>query len=125
MEHDLFRKPVSTFRDHAQESMIFSENRFSPSDQVQGHAFPDHALADGSSEGIIVGARSWLISRMIAIHFSTWASACRSGDSLRVDPGIGGMALELVSDMASIIASKDDLFPPVKRHQARFCDWQG
>src|SRR6201985_2339313 len=25
-------------------SMIFSENRFPPSDQVQGHAFPDRAL---------------------------------------------------------------------------------
>jgi len=29
LEHDLFRKPVPTFRDHAQ-SMIFSENRFPP-----------------------------------------------------------------------------------------------
>src|SRR5882724_6453763 len=26
-------------------SMIFSENRYPPSDQVRGHAFPDHALA--------------------------------------------------------------------------------
>jgi len=57
------------------------------------------------------------------IHFSTWASACRSDDSLRVDPGIAGVAAEFVSDMAAIIASKEDLFPPVKRQHARFCDW--
>jgi hypothetical protein len=60
---------------------------------------------------------------MIAIHFSTSASACRSGDSLRRDPGIDGVAVELVPDMAETIASKEDLFPPVKRHQVRFCNW--
>src|SRR3954452_22883878 len=43
-EHDLFGKPVSTFPDHAIcLSMIFSEDRYPPSDQVRGHAFPDHA----------------------------------------------------------------------------------
>ena len=26
--------------------MIFSENLYPPSDQVRGHAFPDHALAN-------------------------------------------------------------------------------
>jgi hypothetical protein len=60
---------------------------------------------------------------MIDIHFSTWASACRSDDSLGRDPGIGGVAVKLVSDMARIIASKEDLFPPVKRHHVRFCNW--
>jgi len=65
---------------------------------------------------------SRLISRMIAIHFSTCASACRSEDSLSSDTGIKGVAAELISDMAGIIASKEDLFPPVKRHYAAFCD---
>jgi len=43
---------------------------------------------------------SWLISRMTAIHFSTWASACRSGDSLCRGASIDGVAVELVADMA-------------------------
>jgi len=75
---------------------------------------------------MIVGAcRSWASSRMSVIHFSTWASACRSDVSLRVDVDNDGVALGLVSDMAAIIASKDDLFSPAKRRQDRFCDWQG
>src|ERR1700733_13305696 len=31
-------------------SMIFSENWFPPSDQVQGHAFPDHALRPAAAD---------------------------------------------------------------------------
>jgi hypothetical protein len=46
----------------------------------------------------------------MVIHFSTWASACRSGDSLRVDPGIDGAALELVSDMAELLPAKKTFF---------------
>jgi hypothetical protein len=30
-------------------SMIFSENRFPPSGQARGHAFPDHAVAADES----------------------------------------------------------------------------
>jgi branched-chain amino acid transport system permease protein len=35
--------------------MIFSENRYPPSDQVQGHAFPDHAL-DAHRVGVPIAA---------------------------------------------------------------------
>jgi hypothetical protein len=32
--------------------MIFSENRYPPSDQVRGHAFPDHALSGNRASSL-------------------------------------------------------------------------
>jgi hypothetical protein len=46
---------------------------------------------------------------MSAIHFSTWANAWSDG-SRRADPGIDGVALELVSDMAGLLPAKKTFF---------------
>src|SRR5258707_15105164 len=62
--------------------MIFSENRYPPSDQVRGHAFPDHAPAFpdmfpshrlGSCVGGVVrslGGRSSSRERIMSAHES-------------------------------------------------------
>jgi hypothetical protein len=51
--------------------MIFSENRFPPSDQVQGQAFPDHALiwcADFRTTAVVnaIAARRFRRTRLAA-----------------------------------------------------------
>jgi len=59
---------------------------------------------------MMVGAcRSWAISRMSVIHFSTWANAWSDG-SRRPDPGIDGVVLEFVSDMAELLPAKKTFF---------------
>ena len=59
--------------------------------------------------------RSWASSRMMLIHFSTWASAWRSDVSRRADGAAKGVALELVCGMPATIATKQDIFSPVQR----------
>jgi hypothetical protein len=55
-------------------SMIFSENRFPPSDQVQGHAFPDRALAPLAEARYAIAIANGLVGR----HACLQMVLCRS-----------------------------------------------
>jgi hypothetical protein len=46
---------------------------------------------------------------MSDIHFSTWASAWSDG-SRWAEPGIDGVALELLSDMTGLLPAKKTFF---------------
>src|ERR1700682_1521306 len=58
-------------------SMIFSENRFPPSDQVRGHAFPDHALTrfsnrSGPMKLFLLKLFTWWNGQTFGTQLWTW-----------------------------------------------------
>src|SRR5712664_492429 len=75
-------------------SMIFSENRYPPSDQVRGHAFPDHALATAKNKNMASnaavpktrGANSMIIPWAV---LSCEAERCARGCSKLLDALVG------------------------------------
>jgi hypothetical protein len=56
-EHDLFRKPLHTFRDHACLSMIFSENRCTLFGiMLEGSCEQESAIFTGAANALHGGA---------------------------------------------------------------------
>src|SRR5882762_5613661 len=86
-------------------SMIFSENRYPPSDQVRGHAFPDHALvllsqkfrrrflcigaAQHGHLGNVLARATIRRCRIVAIEFGTcrWVRSGGASGSVTVGNG--------------------------------------